>query len=104
MKAVKQQYLTIKAKYMDALVLFRIGDFYESFGEDAKTIADQLGIKLSEVDDPDLKFNTGFPHYSLENYLHKLVKKGNRVAICEQLKVPKKAKQTVKRGVTDFLK
>ena len=62
MQQLKQQYLSIKAKYADAILLFRVGDFYESFGDDARLIADLLGTTLSETEDADLKFNTSFPH------------------------------------------
>ena len=103
MQDLKQQYLSIKAKYADAILLFRVGDFYESFGDDARLIADLLGTTLSETEDADLKFNTSFPHIELDRHLHKLVKKGFRVAICEQLEDPRTTKGIVKRGVTGLM-
>ena len=104
MQQLKQQYLSIKAKYADAILLFRVGDFYESFGDDAKLIADLLGTTLSESEDADLKFNTSFAHIELDHHLHKLVEKGFRVAICEQLEDPRTTKGIVKRGVTGLMK
>lgn len=104
MSTLKEQYQAIKAKYIDAILLFRVGEYYEAFGEDAKVVSQHLGVTLTESKDPDLKFHAGFPHYSLDAYLRKLVKAGNRVAICEQLEDPKKAKGIVKRGVTDLMK
>ena len=103
MQDVKQQYLAIKAKYADAVLLFRVGDFYESFGDDAKLIVDLLETVLSETEDTELKFNTSFPHFELDRHLHKLVKKGFRVAICEQLEDPRTTNGIVKRGVTNLM-
>lgn len=99
------QYLKIKAKYPDAVLLFRVGDFYETFAEDAKTASKVLGIALtarkngaaSEV------ALAGFPHHSVNTYLPKLVKAGYRVAICDQLEDPKTVKGIVKRGVTEVV-
>ena len=100
-----QQYNTIKSKYPDALLLFRVGDFYETFGEDAIKAAKILGIILTKrgagsVSETEL---AGFPHHSLNTYLPKLVKAGHRVAICDQLEDPKKTKKLVKRGVTELI-
>lgn len=100
-----QQYNTIKAKYPDALLLFRVGDFYETFGDDAVKTAKILGIILTKrgagsESETEL---AGFPHHSLNTYLPKLVKAGERVAICDQLEDPKQTKKIVKRGVTELV-
>ncbi|WCM42889.1 DNA mismatch repair protein MutS [Flavobacterium sp. CBA20B-1] len=100
-----QQYNQIKAKYPDACLLFRVGDFYETFGEDAVRTAKVLGITLTKrgagsTSETEL---AGFPHHSLNVYLPKLVKAGLRVAICDQLEDPKMAKTIVKRGVTELV-
>lgn len=100
-----QQYNTIKAKYPDALLLFRVGDFYETFGTDAIKAAKILDIILTKrgagsQSETEL---AGFPHHSLNNYLPKLVKAGQRVAICDQLEDPKQTKTIVKRGVTELV-
>lgn len=100
-----QQHKAIKQKYPDAILLFRVGDFYETFAEDAIRVAQILGITLtkrsnSNPDAPDL---AGFPHHALDTYLHKLVKAGYRVAIVDQLEDPKTAKGIVKRGVTELV-
>ncbi|MCO5281505.1 MAG: DNA mismatch repair protein MutS [Chitinophagales bacterium] len=100
-----KQYNQIKGKYPDAILLFRVGDFYETFAEDARKAAATLGIvltkrsngKASEVD------LAGFPHHALDTYLPKLVKAGHRVAICDQLEDPKLTKTIVKRGVTEMV-
>ena len=99
------QYKRIKAKYPDALLLFRVGDFYETFGSDAVTTAQTLGIVLTRrangsASEVEL---AGFPHHALETYLPKLVKAGYRVAICDQLEDPKSSKSIVKRGVTELV-
>jgi len=99
-----QQYNTIKAKYPDALLLFRVGDFYETFGEDAVKSAQILGIVLTNRNNGGEKTElAGFPHHSLNTYLPKLVKAGCRVAICDQLEDPKQTKKIVKRGVTELV-
>ncbi len=100
-----KQYNSIKAKYPDALLLFRVGDFYETFGEDAVKTAGILGIILTKrgagsESETEL---AGFPHHSLNTYLPKLVKAGERVAICDQLEDPKQTKKIVKRGVTELV-
>ena len=100
-----QQHRAIKQKYPDAILLFRVGDFYETFGEDAVIASQVLGITLTKrnngaVASSDL---AGFPHHALDTYLHKLVKAGYRVAICDQLEDPKLAKGIVKRGVTEMI-
>ena len=100
-----KQYNTIKAKYPDAMLLFRVGDFYETFGEDAKKAAQVLGIILTKrgAGSETETALAGFPHHSLNTYLPKLVKAGMRVAICDQLEDPKMTKTIVKRGVTELV-
>ncbi len=100
-----KQYNAIKAKYPDALLLFRVGDFYETFGSDAIKAAGILGITLTKrgagsASEIEL---AGFPHHSINTYLPKLVKAGERVAICDQLEDPKQTKNIVKRGVTELV-
>ena len=100
-----QQYGSIKAKYPDAILLFRIGDFYETFGEDAIKTAATLGITLTKRRNgaaAEIEL-AGFPHHSLDTYLPKLVRGGHRVAICDQLEDPKLAKKIVKRGITELV-
>lgn len=100
-----QQHKAIKAKYPDAVLLFRVGDFYETFGQDAIIAAQVLGITLTKRNNGAAADNelAGFPHHALDTYLHKLVKAGYRVAICDQLEDPKAAKGIVKRGVTEMV-
>jgi len=100
-----KQYNTIKAKYPDALLLFRVGDFYETFGEDAIKASSILGIVLTRRANGSAAYIelAGFPHHSLDTYLPKLVKAGYRVAICDQLEDPKLTKTIVKRGVTELV-
>ena len=99
------QYNNIKTKYPDALLLFRVGDFYETFGEDAKKAAKILGIVLTKrgAGSEGETALAGFPYHSLNTYLPKLVKAGFRVAICDQLEDPKLTKTIVKRGVTELV-
>ena len=100
-----QQYNKIKQTYPDAILLFRVGDFYETFGSDAVKAAEILGIVLTKRangSQTDLEL-AGFPHHSVDTYLPKLVKAGYRVAICEQLEDPKMTKTIVKRGVTELI-
>ena len=100
-----RQYNKIKEKYPDALLLFRVGDFYETFHEDAVKTSKILGIVLTKRgagSNSETKL-AGFPHHSLNTYLHKLVKAGERVAICDQLEDPKTTKSIVKRGVTELV-
>ncbi|MAN59452.1 MAG: DNA mismatch repair protein MutS [Flavobacteriaceae bacterium] len=98
------QYNSIKAKYPDALLLFRVGDFYETFGEDAVRAAKILNITLTARNNGgDQTELAGFPHHSLNTYLPKLVMAGCRVAICDQLEDPKQTKTIVKRGVTELV-
>jgi len=100
-----KQYTRIKAQHPDAILLFRVGDFYETFDADARTASRVLGITLTKRNnggaaDMDL---AGFPHHSLESYLPKLVRAGHRVAVCDQLEDPKQAKTVVERGVTEVV-
>ncbi len=98
------QYNTIKAKYPDALLLFRVGDFYETFGTDAIKTSQILGIVLTKRNNGDSHTElAGFPHHSIDSYLPKLVRAGLRVAICDQLEDPKTVKGIVKRGVTELV-
>ena len=100
-----QQHNAIKARYPDAILLFRVGDFYETFGQDAVTTSSVLGITLTKRNNGDANSSqlAGFPHHALDTYLHKLVKAGYRVAICDQLEDPKLAKGIIKRGVTELV-
>ena len=100
-----QQYFAMKAKYPDALMLFRMGDFYETFGEDAIKAAKILGITLTHRSSgtPGSTELAGFPHHAIDTYLPKLVRAGLRVAVCEQLEDPKKTKTLVKRGIIELV-
>jgi len=100
-----KQYNAIKTKYPDAMLLFRVGDFYETFGEDAKKASRVLGIVLTKrgAGSETETALAGFPYHSLNTYLPKLVKAGMRVAICDQLEDPKMTKTIVKRGVTELI-
>ena len=100
-----QQHNAIKAKYPDAILLFRVGDFYETFGQDAVNASTVLGITLTKRNNGNASSLelAGFPHHALDTYLHKLVKAGFRVAICDQLEDPKTTKGIVKRGVTELV-
>lgn len=98
------QYNTIKGKYPDALLLFRVGDFYETFGQDAVKTSQILGIVLTKRNNGEGSVElAGFPHHSIDSYLPKLVRAGMRVAICDQLEDPKMVKGIVKRGVTELV-
>jgi DNA mismatch repair protein MutS len=100
-----KQYNQIKARHPEALLLFRVGDFYETFGEDAVITSKILGIILTKrgAGSPSEVALAGFPHHSLDVYLPKLVRAGQRVAICDQLEDPKMTKTIVKRGVTELV-
>ncbi|MFZ2411045.1 MAG: DNA mismatch repair protein MutS, partial [Candidatus Methanoperedens sp.] len=102
MTPAMRQYYEAKEKHKDALIFFRMGDFYESFGDDAKVIAKELDITLTsrgrDKDGEDMPL-AGIPYHAVDSYLPRLIKKGYKVAICEQLEDPKTAKGVVKRGV-----
>src|SRR5512147_2708933 len=100
-----KQYFSIKGKYPDAILLFRVGDFYETFGEDAIRASEILGITLTRRANGSARFVelAGFPYHALDTYLPRLVRAGQRVAICEQLEDPKLTKKIVKRGITELI-
>jgi DNA mismatch repair protein MutS len=100
-----QQHRAIKQRYPDAILLFRVGDFYETFGEDAIVASKVLGITLTKRNNGAAASAelAGFPYHALDTYLHKLVKAGHRVAVCDQLEDPKMVKGIVKRGVTELV-
>jgi DNA mismatch repair protein MutS len=100
-----KQYYHVKAKHPDAILLFRVGDFYETFGEDAIRTSEILGITLTRRANGSASFVelAGFPYHALDTYLPRLVRAGQRVAICEQLEDPKLAKKIVKRGITELV-
>jgi DNA mismatch repair protein MutS len=100
-----QQHRAIKGRFPDAILLFRVGDFYETFGEDAILASKVLGITLTKRNNGAASSSelAGFPHHSVDTYLHKLVRAGYRVAVCDQLEDPKLAKGIVKRGVTEMV-
>ncbi|MGM0376512.1 MAG: DNA mismatch repair protein MutS, partial [Bacteroidota bacterium] len=100
-----KQYFKIKEKYPDAIMLFRVGDFYETFSEDAVKTSQILGITLTRRANGSASYVelAGFPHHALDTYLPKLVRAGERVAVCDQLEDPKMAKKIVKRGVTELV-
>ncbi|MCK4530062.1 MAG: DNA mismatch repair protein MutS, partial [Candidatus Marinimicrobia bacterium] len=100
-----KQYFEVKAKHPDKIVLFRMGDFYETFDTDAKTASRVLGIVLTKRSNGAAAKMplAGFPYHALDNYLHKFLQAGLKVAICEQLEDPKKAKGLVKRGITEIV-
>ncbi len=99
------QYIEMKKKHPDAVLLFRVGDFYETFSEDAITASEILGITLTRRANGKAAYVelAGFPHHALDSYLPKLVRAGKRVAICEQLEDPKLTKKLVKRGITELV-
>ena len=100
-----KQYIEMKGKHPDAILLFRVGDFYETFSEDAITASEILGITLTRRANGTAQYVelAGFPHHALDTYLPKLVRAGKRVAICEQLEDPKLTKKLVKRGITELV-
>ena len=100
-----KQYLEMKQKHPDAVLLFRVGDFYETFCDDAITASEILGITLTRRANGSAQSVelAGFPHHALDTYLPKLVRAGKRVAICEQLEDPKTTKKLVKRGITELV-
>ena len=100
-----RQYMAMKEKHPDAILLFRVGDFYETFSEDAIAASESLGITLTRRANGSAQYVelAGFPHHALDTYLPKLVRAGKRVAICEQLEDPKTTKKLVKRGITELV-
>ncbi len=100
-----KQYYAIKTKHPDAILLFRVGDFYETFGEDAIRTSEILGITLTRRANGSAQFVelAGFPYHALDTYLPRLVRAGQRVAICEQLEDPKLTKKIVKRGIIELV-
>ena len=105
MNTLIQQYKAIKAKYPDAILLFRVGDYYEVFDDDATTASKILGLELTKGNvGEEVNHATSFPHFSLDTHLMKLLKAGHKVAVCDQLEDPKKTTKKVKRGVTDLYK
>src|SRR5512139_3417286 len=100
-----KQYYEVKSKHPDAILLFRVGDFYETFSEDAIKASEILGITLTRRANGSASFVelAGFPYHALDTYLPKLVRAGQRVAICEQLEDPKLAKKIVKRAITELI-
>lgn len=100
-----KQYIEIKTKHPDAILLFRVGDFYETFSDDAVAASEILGITLTRRANGAAQYVelAGFPHHALDTYLPKLVRAGKRVAICEQLEDPKATKKLVKRGITELV-
>src|SRR4030066_251732 len=100
-----KQYYNVKSEHPDAILLFSVGDFYETFGDDAIKTSDILGITLTRRANGSASFVelAGFPYHALDTYLPKLVRAGQRVAICEQLEDPKLAKKIVKRGIIELI-
>ena len=100
-----KQYYSVKAVHGDAILLFRVGDFYETFGEDAIKTAKILGITLTRRANGAASYVelAGFPYHAIDTYLPKLVRAGERVAVCEQLEDPKTTKKIVKRGVIELV-
>src|SRR5512139_630088 len=100
-----KQYYEVKSKHPDAILLFRVGDFYETFSEAAIKTSEILGITLTRRANGSASFVelAGFPYHALDTYLPKLVRAGQRVAICEQLEDPKATKNIVKRGITELV-
>ncbi|NLZ94503.1 MAG: DNA mismatch repair protein MutS, partial [Bacteroidales bacterium] len=100
-----RQYNEIKSQHPDAILLFRVGDFYETFSVDAITASEILGITLTRRGNGPGQYveMAGFPHHALDTYLPRLVRAGKRVAICDQLEDPKKSKKLVKRGITELV-
>lgn len=99
---IMKQFHDLKEQHPDAVLLFRVGDFYETYGEDAETASQILGIVLTTRNTDGTKM-AGFPHHALDTYLPKLVKAGKRIAICDQLEDPKLTKKLVKRGITEMV-
>jgi DNA mismatch repair protein MutS len=98
-----KQYFDVKAKHPDAILLFRVGDFYEMYGQDAVRGAELLGITQTRRNGEDSVEMAGFPHHAIDNYLPRLVRAGQRVAVCDQLEDPKLTKKLVRRGITELV-
>lgn len=105
MTPIMRQFTDIKAKHPDAILLFRVGDFYETYQQDTVTVSEILGITLTRRSNGSSAATelAGFPHHALDTYLPKLVRAGKRVAICDQLEDPKLTKKLVKRGITELV-
>ena len=99
--ALRKQFTELKSKHPDATLLFRCGDFYETYEEDAETVAKVLGITLTKSTDGTRL--AGFPYHALDTYLPRLIRAGKRVAICDQLEDPKQTNKLVKRGITELV-
>jgi len=97
-----KQFQDLKQKHPDAVLLFRCGDFYETYEDDAEVVARDLGITLTKSSKDGSRM-AGFPHHALDTYLPRLIRKGHRVAICDQLEDPKLTKKLVKRGITELV-
>ena len=99
-----KQFFDLKAKNPDAILLFRCGDFYETYADDATTAAQALGITLTHRNNKggDNTEMAGFPYHALDTYLPRLIRAGFRVAICDQLEDPKLTKKLVKRGISEY--
>ncbi len=103
MTTLQHQYFTLKEKYKDAILLFRVGDFYETYNRDAEILSSQLALTLVQTEqNPEIQAVALLPHYSLDVALHKLVKAGYKVDICEPLESPKS--EANKRSITDLCK
>ena len=105
MTPMMKQFFELKSKHPDGIMLFRCGDFYETYSEDAVVASEILGITLTRRANGQGKSveMAGFPHHALDTYLPKLIRAGKRVAICDQLEDPKLAKKLVKRGITELV-
>lgn len=100
-----KQFFSVKAQHPEAVLLYRVGDFYESYSDDAVLVSKVLGIVLTKKSNGDKGYveMAGFPHHAIDNYLPKLVRAGYKVAVCDQLEDPKLTKKLVKRGVTELV-
>lgn len=101
-KTILEQYCELKEKHPEHILLFRCGDFYEAYGDDAKTCANVLGVTLTVRTSDGVRM-AGFPYHALDTYLPKLVRAGERVAICDQLEDPRLTKKLAKRGITEMI-
>ena len=100
-----KQFVEMKSKHPDAILLFRVGDFYETYLQDAVTASEILGITLTRRSNGAAASTemAGFPHHALDTYLHRLIRAGQRVAICDQLEDPMRSTKLVKRGITELV-